>query len=105
MYIFIYIYLYLYITSYFIHTYVHIHRYIYKGCSNLTEVRRTDEHNIYVTIKTMCPPSYHHNGFVANHELVPKLKQKFFKTMKSIHNCAKIFLLKSEGIPILESIH
>ena len=22
-----------------------------------------DGHNIYVTMKTMCPPSYHHIGF------------------------------------------
>ena len=24
---------------------------------------------IYVIMKTMCPPSYHHNGFVATHAL------------------------------------
>ena len=24
---------------------------------------------IYVIIKTMCPPGYHHNGFVATHAL------------------------------------
>ena len=23
--------------------------------------------DIYVIMKTMCPPSYHHNGFVATH--------------------------------------
>ena len=67
--------------------------YIYQECSNLTEVRRADDHNIYATTKTMCPPSYHHNEFVATHGLVPKLKQNLFKTMKSIQNCAKIFLL------------
>ena len=22
---------------------------------------------VYAIIKTMCPPSYHHNGFVATH--------------------------------------
>ena len=24
-------------------------------------------HNIYVIVKTMCPPGYHHNGSVASH--------------------------------------
>ena len=24
---------------------------------------------IYVIMKTICPPSYHHNGFVATHAL------------------------------------
>ena len=28
-----------------------------------------DEHNIYAIMKTMCPPGYHHNGFVAPHAL------------------------------------
>ena len=27
------------------------------------------ERNIYVIKKTMCPPGYHHNGFVATHAL------------------------------------
>ena len=26
-----------------------------------------DEHNIYAIMKTMCPPGYHHNGFVVTH--------------------------------------
>ena len=26
-----------------------------------------DERNIYEIMKTMCPPGYHHNGFVATH--------------------------------------
>ena len=25
--------------------------------------------HIYVIMKTMCPPGYHHNGFVATHAL------------------------------------
>ena len=28
-----------------------------------------DEHNIYAIMKTMCPPVYHHNGFVTTHAL------------------------------------
>ena len=28
-----------------------------------------DEHNMYAFMKTMCPPGYHHNSFVATHAL------------------------------------
>ena len=31
--------------------------------------QKQDERNIYVIMKTMCPPSYHHNGFVVTHAL------------------------------------
>ena len=31
--------------------------------------QKQNEHNIYVIMKTMCPPGYHHNGFVASHAL------------------------------------
>ena len=33
-------------------------------------LQKQDERNIYVIMKTMCPPGYHHNGFVATHALV-----------------------------------
>ena len=29
--------------------------------------QKQDERNIYVIMKTMCPPGYHHNGFVTTH--------------------------------------
>ena len=29
--------------------------------------QKQDERNIYVIMKTMRPPGYHHNGFVATH--------------------------------------
>ena len=32
-------------------------------------IRNTHYIYIYVIMKTMCPPSYHHNGFVATHAL------------------------------------
>ena len=32
-------------------------------------LQKQDEHNIYVIMKTMCPPGYHHNGFMATHAL------------------------------------
>ena len=31
--------------------------------------QKQDERNIYVIMKTMCPPGYHHNGFVETHAL------------------------------------
>ena len=31
--------------------------------------QKQDGCNIYVTMKTMCPPCYHHDGFVATHAL------------------------------------
>ena len=31
--------------------------------------QKQDEPNIFVIMKTMCPPGYHHNGFVATHAL------------------------------------
>ena len=31
--------------------------------------QKQDERNIYVIMKTMCPPGYHHNGFVTTHAL------------------------------------
>ena len=31
--------------------------------------QKQDGHNIYAIMKTMCPPGYHHNGFVATHAL------------------------------------
>ena len=31
--------------------------------------RKQDERNIYEIMKTMCPPGYDHNGFVATHAL------------------------------------
>ena len=30
---------------------------------------KQDDRNIYVIMKTMCPPGYHQNGFVATHAL------------------------------------
>ena len=38
-------------------------------CSNLTVSQKQDECNLYGIMKTMCPPGYHHNGFVATHAL------------------------------------
>ena len=31
--------------------------------------QKQDERNMYVIMKIMCPPDYHHNGFVATHAL------------------------------------
>ena len=32
-------------------------------------LQKQDGHNTYAIMKTMCPPSFHHNGFVATHAL------------------------------------
>ena len=31
--------------------------------------QKSDGYNIYVIMKTICPPDYYHNGFVATHTL------------------------------------
>ena len=31
--------------------------------------QKQDGRNTYAFMKTMCPPGYHHNGFVATHAL------------------------------------
>ena len=30
---------------------------------------KQDERHLYAVMKTLCPPGYHHNGFVATHVL------------------------------------
>ena len=35
----------------------------------LFEVPIESRPDVYVIMKTMCPPGYHHNGFVATHAL------------------------------------
>ena len=56
MYVCIYIYIYIYI-------YIHIFISLYLFLSLSLYIY------IYVIMKTMCPPSYHHNDFVATHAL------------------------------------
>ena len=31
--------------------------------------QKQDGRNIYVIMRTMCPPNYHHNGFMVTHTL------------------------------------
>ena len=57
--------------------------------------QKQDERNIYVIMKTMCPPGYHHSGFVATHALghmmygytllVP-MNQRVLKKLSNGHN-------------------
>ena len=37
---------------------------------------KQDERNIYEIMKTMCPPGYHHNGFVATDALGHMMNRK-----------------------------
>ena len=41
--------------------------------SNLIEAR--DKRNTYAVMKTLCPPGYHHDGFVASHALLHEFPQ------------------------------
>ena len=42
--------------------------------------QKQDEHNIYVIMKKMCPPGYHHNDFVAK-----LMCSSAFKCAKLLH--------------------
>ena len=55
--------------------YIYIYIWIYKWSSVIHDTQSAqisqmqDEHNIYVIMKTICPPSYPHNGYVATYAL------------------------------------
>ena len=44
---------------------MYIYVYVYSAQISQTQYER----NIYEIMKTMCPPGYHYNGFVATHAL------------------------------------
>ena len=44
---------------------------------------------IYVIMKTMYPPGYHHNGFLATHALMHLLIQSFKVGKKSLNQITK----------------
>ena len=73
-----YIYKYLYRCIYI---YINVYIYIQVVISNPRHTeqnaqisQKQDEHNIYAITKTMCPPGYHHNGFVTTHALGHMMK-------------------------------
>ena len=37
--------------------------------------QKQNDCNIYAIMKTMCPPGYHHNGFVVTHALWEELHE------------------------------
>ena len=41
----------------------------HRGLKSRRISKKQDERNIYVIMKIMCSPSYHHNGFMAAHAL------------------------------------
>ena len=45
--------------------------------------QKQDDHNVYVIMKTMCPPDYHHNGVVATHEFGHMMYVHTYKCMSS----------------------
>ena len=58
-----------YIYSIYIH--IHIHVVMIQGTHSAQILQKQDRRNIYVIMETMCPPGYHHIGFVVTqmHEL------------------------------------
>ena len=61
--------IYIYVIYIYIYILVVISDLRHTECSNLTVSQKPDECNLYGIMKTMCPPGYHHNGFVATHAL------------------------------------
>ena len=69
IYICIYVYMYIYI---YIYIYIYVYTYIYITTHRVLKSHRSKMGlSIYVIMKTMCPPGYHHNSFVATHALGP----------------------------------
>ena len=62
--------------------------------------QKQDRRNIYAIMKTMCPPGYHYNGFVATHALghmiygytllVPMNQRVLNKLCPSCTSCAQV---------------
>ena len=53
--------------------------------------QKQDRHNIYAFMKTMCPPGYHHNGFVATDALGHITYDYTLLVMYiTVHNCVYI---------------
>ena len=52
--------------------------------------QKQDGHNIYAIMKTMCPPNYHHNGFVATHALGYKALVAITGRAHCLHDCIYI---------------
>ena len=57
--------------------------------------QKQDGRNIYVIMKTMCPPGYHHNSFAATHALghmmysyilLVQLNQRMLNKLSKKHN-------------------
>ena len=68
--------------------------------------QKQDEHNIYVIMKTMCPPGYHRNGFVATHAL-RHMMYGYRGSLMTIEakinpNCLNPFKFKISPHPLLQ---
>ena len=87
------------VDQFCVHIYIYIYRYMNTELIHDTQSvqisQKQDEHNIYVIMKTTCPLSYHHNGFVATHALgqirkgytllVP-MNQRVLSKSSNVHN-------------------
>ena len=52
--------------------------------------QKQDGRNIYEIMKTICPPNYHHNGFVATHALGHKAIVVIPGRAHYLHDCIYI---------------
>ena len=57
--------MYVYIYLHYLHTYIYVYVYIYIYINIYIY--------IYAIMKAICPPGYHHNGFVAAHAFGPMM--------------------------------
>ena len=60
--------------------------------------QKQDERNIYVIMKTMCPPGYHHNGFVATHALGHMMYGSTLLVPMSCHKAIVVITGRAQGI-------
>ena len=62
--------------------------------------QKQDERNIYVIMKTLCPPGYHHNDFVATHAIGHIYSRWLFFFKSVIFRILQIFngLLQTKSV-------
>ena len=102
----IYIYIYpIYINIYPIYIYIYIYIYIHCYTLLVPMNQNLKSHRskmsviyIYAIMKTMCPPGYHHNGFVGTYALGPR------KGLQIIHTvCQRIVYYLSKTLHQISS--
>ena len=67
--------------------------------------QKQDEHNIYEIMKTMCPPGYHHNDFVATHALGHMMYVRYVYANYFTINLSKLWHSPVEDLGHVYSIY